>query len=220
MQAYFHSRVGRLCHSGAVKGERHVSSKNNRRLTKVSFLSTLPTSRRGLVPRRIFLRKMRLRCTAWSHLPVRSVLDAPHRGAAPLLPEKGLARLAYSLASALVYGSLSLTTFFGHGQGHRFLYFCRAEALTGELRFCAAKWEFFELPSNFSGESPERSASNLPSPAKSLVCSGCSLASAVATPPLHYQLFSGKGGAFSGSGPAGRALAGVAVLVRPGEGFE
>ena len=51
-----------------------------------------------------------------------------------LLPEKGLARLAYSLASGLgplwgpfktdrggsrdlVYGSLSLTTFFGKGQG-------------------------------------------------------------------------------------------------------
>ena len=30
-------------------------------------------------------------------------------------------------------------------------------------------------------------------PAKSLVCSGCSLASAVATPPLHYQLFADKG---------------------------
>ena len=30
-------------------------------------------------------------------------------------------------------------------------------------------------------------------PAKSLVCSGCSLASAVATPPLHYQLFAEKG---------------------------
>ena len=49
---------------------------------------TSTTSRRGLVPRRIFLRKMRLRRTAWSHLPVRSVLDAPHRGAAPLLPAK------------------------------------------------------------------------------------------------------------------------------------
>ena len=49
---------------------------------------TSTTSRRGLVPRRIFLRKMQLRRTAWSHLPVRSVLDAPHRGAAPLLPAK------------------------------------------------------------------------------------------------------------------------------------
>ena len=33
-------------------------------------------------------------------------------------------------------------------------------------------------------------------PAKSLVCSGCSLASAVATPPLHYQLFAEKGKGF------------------------
>ena len=33
-------------------------------------------------------------------------------------------------------------------------------------------------------------------PAKSLVCSGCSLASAVATPPLHYQLFADKGKGF------------------------
>ena len=41
-------------------------------------------------------------------------------------------------------------------------------------------------------------------PAKSLVCSGCSLASAVATPPLHYQLFSGKGGVcLLGTAPQG-----------------
>ena len=33
-------------------------------------------------------------------------------------------------------------------------------------------------------------------PAKSLVCSGCSLASAVATPPLHYQLFADRGLSF------------------------
>ena len=60
---------------------------------------TSTTSRRGLVPRRIFLRKMRLRRTAWSHLPVRSVLDAPHRGAAPLLPVT--LRLRCSLINAL-----------------------------------------------------------------------------------------------------------------------
>ena len=134
----------------------------------------------------------------------------------PLLPEKGLARLAYSLASALVYGSLSLTTFFGQGQGHRFLYFCRAEALTGELRFCEAKWEFFKLPSNFSGESPERSASNLPSPAKSLVCSGCSLASAVAT---SLPTFFGQGRRFFWKRPHGEGPGGGSVPVRPGEGF-
>ena len=39
-------------------------------------------------------------------------------------------------------------------------------------------------------------ASLLLLPAKSLVCSGCSLASAVATPPLHYQLFAEKGLSF------------------------
>ena len=160
MQAYFHSRVGRLCHSGAVKGERHVSSKNNRRLTKVSFLSTLPSS-----------------------VTLHPIRDH-------------------------------------HPGGGREL-FCPRWAFAGELRFCAAKWEFFKLPSNFSGESPERSAGDLPSPAKSLVCSGCSLASAVATPPLHYQLFSGKGGVcLLGTAPQGEPWRGCAVPVRPGEGFE
>ena len=49
------------------------------------------TSRRTLVVRRIFLRKMRLHRSGWSHLPVWSVLDVPHWGAAPLLPAKSLA---------------------------------------------------------------------------------------------------------------------------------
>lgn len=46
------------------------------------------SSRRTLVVRRIFLRKTRLHRSGWSHLPVRSVLDAPHWGAAPLLSAK------------------------------------------------------------------------------------------------------------------------------------
>ena len=134
MQAYFHSRVGRLCHSGAVKGERHVSSKNNRRLTKVSFLSTLPSSvtlhpirdhhpgggRELFCPRWAFAGELRFCEAKWEFLKLPSNFsgESPERSAGDLpSPEKGLARLAYSLASALVYGSLSLTTFFGKGQG-------------------------------------------------------------------------------------------------------
>ena len=48
----------------------------------------------------------------------------------PLLPEKGLARFAYSLVNALVYGSLSLTTFFGQGQGRSFFFSLAARAFT------------------------------------------------------------------------------------------
>lgn len=46
-------------------------------------MSAPPTSRRTLVVRRIFLRKMRLHRSGWSRLLVRSVRDAPHWGAAP-----------------------------------------------------------------------------------------------------------------------------------------
>ena len=38
MQAYFNERIGRLWYSGTVKGTGHVSSKNNRILTKAAFL--------------------------------------------------------------------------------------------------------------------------------------------------------------------------------------
>ena len=133
-------------------------------------------------------------------------------------------------------------------------FFARAEALTGELRFCEAKWEFLKLPSNFSGESPERSAGDLPSPEKGLARLAYSLASGLGPlwgpfktgltcrfgrcwafpageqhprrqprPRLRLAVaavFFGKGRRlFIRNGPAGRALAGVAVLVRPGEGF-
>ena len=207
------------------------------RLQWVSFLSTQPSSvtlhpirdhhpgggRELFCPRWAFAGELRFCAAKWEffELPSNFSGESPEQSAGDLPnPAKSLVCSGCSLASALVYGSLSLTTFFGQGQGHRFLYFCRAEALTGELRFCEAKWEFFKLPSNFFGESPERSASNLPSPAKSLVCSGCSLASAVATPPLHYQLFSGKGGVcLLGTAPRGGSWRGCAVPVRPGEGF-
>ena len=72
-------------------------------------------------------------------------------------------------------------------------FFARAEALTGELRFCGAKWEFLKLPSNFSGESPERSAGDLPSPEKGLARLAYSLASALVYGSLSLTTFFGNG---------------------------
>ena len=158
MQAYFHSRVGRLCHSGAVKGERHVSSKNNRRLTKVSFLSTLPSS-----------------------VTLHPIRDH-------------------------------------HPGGGREL-FCPRRALTGELRFCEAKWEFLKLPSNFSGESPERSAGDLPSPAKGHTAPLLFAYKCAHNAPTCYQLFAGKGGVcLLGTAPRGGSWR-RDFLDRSGEGF-
>ena len=71
-------------------------------------------------------------------------------------------------------------------------FFARAEALTGELRFCGAKWEFLKLPSNFSGESPERSAGDLPSPEKGLARLAYSLASGLG--PLWGPFKTDRGG--------------------------
>ena len=71
-------------------------------------------------------------------------------------------------------------------------FFARAEALTGELRFCEAKWEFLKLPSNFSGESPERSAGDLPSPEKGLARLAYSLASGLG--PLWGPFKTDRGG--------------------------
>ena len=109
-----------------------------------------------------------------------------------LLPEKGLARLAYSLVNALVYGSLPLTTFFGQGQGHSFLLFA--------ARFCTAKWAFFKLPSTFSGESPERSVGDLPSPAKSLAAPSLFAYQCAHDATACYQLFADEGKGFSTGG--------------------
>ena len=71
-------------------------------------------------------------------------------------------------------------------------FFARAEVLTGELRFCEAKWEFLKLPSNFSGESPERSAGDLPSPEKGLARLAYSLASGLG--PLWGPFKTDRGG--------------------------
>ena len=84
-----------------------------------------------------------------------------------------------------------LPTFCGQGQGLCYP-FARAEALTGELRFCEAKWEFLKLPSNFSGESPEQSAGDLPSPEKGLARLAYSLASGLG--PLWGPFKTDRGG--------------------------
>ncbi len=61
------------------------------------------------------------------------------------------------------------------------------------MRFCEAKWAFCELPSNFSGESPERSAGDLPSPAKSLAAPSLFAYKCAHDVTACYQLFADKG---------------------------
>ncbi len=79
-------------------------------------------------------------------------------------------------------------------------FFCPRRALTGELRFCEAKWEFLKLPSNFSGESPERSAGDLPSPAKSHAAPSLFAYKSAHNAAACYQLFADKGKGFSTGG--------------------
>ena len=97
-----------------------------------------------------------------------------------LLPAKSLVCSGCSLASAVATPPLHYQLFADRGLSFKTLHpirdhrlgggrelFCPRWAFSGELRFCEAKWEFLKLPSNFSGESPERSAGDLPSPTKS-----------------------------------------------------
>ena len=109
-----------------------------------------------------------------------------------LLPAKSHAAPSLFACKRAHNASACYQLFADKGKGIVF-YFCRAEAFTGELRFCEAKVEFLKLPSNFSGESPERSAGDLPSPAKhhaapSLFAYKCAHNAAAC-----YQLFAEKG---------------------------
>ena len=109
-----------------------------------------------------------------------------------LLPAKSHAAPSLFACKRAHNASACYQLFADKGKGIVF-YFCRAEALTGELRFCEAKWEFLKLPSNFSGESPERSAGDLPSPAKSHAAPSLFACKRAHNAAACYQLFADKG---------------------------
>ena len=112
-----------------------------------------------------------------------------------LLPAKSHAAPSLFACKRAHNASACYQLFADKGKGIVF-YFCRAEALTGELRFCEAKWEFLKLPSNFSGESPERSAGDLPSPAKSHAAPSLFACKRAHNASACYQLFAEKGLSF------------------------